>query len=97
MYAYGLVRRIGFSEIFNILTMYIKVYICFARRGWLPNPPAAEDFFKKRDFFTDFKNAVIPQRVDGFLRSTPEMKARDAYVPFLLSKPLNKNEISDLS
>ena len=24
------------------------------------------------------------------------MKARDAYVPFLLSKPLNKNEISDL-
>ena len=25
------------------------------------------------------------------------MKARDAYVPFLLSKPLNKNEISELS
>ena len=47
---------------------------------------------KKRHFFTDFKNDVIPQRVDGFLRSTPEMKARDAYVPFLLSKPLNKNE-----
>ena len=33
------------------------------------------------------KNTVIPQRVDGFLRPTPEMKARDAYVPFLLSKP----------
>ena len=38
----------------------------------------------------DFQNDVIPQRVDGFLCSTPEMKARDAYVPFLLSKPLNK-------
>ena len=54
-------------------------------------------FFLKCHFFTDFKNAVIPQRVDGFLRSTPEMKARDAYVPFLLSKLLNKNEISKLS
>ena len=47
--------------------------------------------------FTDFKNAVIPQRVDEFLHSTPEMKARDAYVPFLAFKQLNKNEISELS
>ena len=46
---------------------------------------------------TDFQNAVIPQWVGRFLRSTPEMKATDAYVPFLLSKPLNKNEILELS
>ena len=46
--------------------------------------------FKKKDFSADFQNAVIPQPVDGFLCSTPEMKARDAYVPFLLYKPLNK-------
>ena len=26
------------------------------------------------------------------MRSTPEMKAGDAYVPYLLFKPLNKNE-----
>ena len=45
----------------------------------------------------DFQNAVILQPVNEFLCPTPEMKARDAYVPFLLSKPLNKNEISDLS
>ena len=56
-----------------------------------------ELFLKNDTFFTDFQNAVIPQRVDEFLRSTPEMKARGAYVPFLLSKPLNKNEISELS
>ena len=54
-------------------------------------------FFLKGHFLTDFKNAVIPQLVDGFLRPTPEMKARDAYVPFLLSKPLNKKEILELS
>ena len=44
-----------------------------------------------------FENALIPQPVDGFWFPTPEMKARDAYVPFLLSKPLNKNEIWELS
>ena len=48
-------------------------------------------------FFADFKNAVIPQPIDGFLFPTPEMKARDAYVPFLLSKPSYKNEILELS
>ena len=47
--------------------------------------------------FADFQNTVILQRVDGLLFPTPEMKARDAYVPFLLSKPLNKNEISELN
>ena len=41
----------------------------------------------------DFQNALIPQPLDGFLFPTPEMKARDAYVPFLLSKPLNKKEL----
>ena len=41
----------------------------------------------------DFKNALIPQPIDGFSFPTPEMKARDAYVPFLLSKPINKMEI----
>ena len=41
----------------------------------------------------DFQNALIPQPLDGFLFPTPEMKARDAYVPFLLSKPTNKIEI----
>ena len=46
--------------------------------------------------FADFQNAVIPQRVDGFLFPTPEMKARDAYVPFLLFKPHNKNETLEL-
>ena len=40
-----------------------------------------------------FKNVVIQQPVDEFLCPTPEMKARDAYVPFLLSKPLNKIDI----
>ena len=43
-----------------------------------------------------FENALVPQPVDGFWFPTPEMKARDAYVPFLLSKPLNKNEIWEL-
>ena len=47
---------------------------------------------QKKTKKSDFQNAVIPQPVGGFLFSTPEMKARDAYVPFLLSKPLNKNE-----
>ena len=41
----------------------------------------------------DFKNALIPQPIDGFSFPTPEMKARDAYVPFLLYKPINKMEI----
>ena len=48
-------------------------------------------------FFKIFENALIPQPVDGFWFPTPEMKARDAYVPFLLSKLLNKNEIYELS
>ena len=52
---------------------------------------------KKCLFFADFQNAVFSQPIDGFLFSTPEMKARDAYVPFLLSKPLNKMYISELS
>ncbi len=51
---------------------------------------------QKKTKKSDFQNAVIPQPVGGFLFSTPEMKARDAYVPFLLSKPLNKNVISEL-
>ena len=34
--------------------------------------------------FTDFQKAVSSQPVEGFFRSAPEMKARDAYVPFLL-------------
>ena len=46
--------------------------------------------------FTDFLNAVNSQLVDGFFCSTPEMKARDAYVPFLLFKPLNKIVNSEL-
>lgn len=41
---------------------------------------------KERQLFADFQNAVIPQPVDEFLCSTPEMKGGDAYVPFLLSK-----------
>ena len=45
----------------------------------------------------NFENALIPQPLDGFWFPTPEMKAMDAYVSFLLSKPLNKNEISELS
>ena len=45
---------------------------------------------KKKPKKSDFQNAVIPQPVDGFLCSTPEMKARDAYVPFLILKPINK-------
>ena len=48
---------------------------------------------KKKPKKSDFQNAVIPQPVGGFLFSTPEMKARVAYVPFLLSKPINKMEI----
>ena len=48
---------------------------------------------KKKPKKSDFQNAVIPQPVGGFLFSTPEMKARVAYVPFLLYKPINKMEI----
>ena len=47
---------------------------------------------KKYDF-ADFQNALISQPLDGFLFPTPEMKARDAYVPFLLSEPTNIIEI----
>ena len=43
-----------------------------------------------------FENALVPQPLDGFWFPTPEMKAMNAYVPFLLSKPLNKNEIWEL-
>ena len=43
-------------------------------------------FAQKRVFFL-----IISQLLGEFLCSTPEMKARDAYVPFLLSKPINKN------
>ena len=50
-------------------------------------------FLRKGGFSMIFENALIPQPVDGFLFPTPEMKARDAYVPFLLSKPSDKNEI----
>ena len=49
--------------------------------------------FRRKFVSVDFKNALISQPVDGFLFPTPEMKARDAYVPFLLSKPINKIEI----
>ena len=56
-----------------------------------------ETWFKveKVHFLTNFQNYVIPQLIDGFLCSTPEMKARDAYVPFLVYKSLNKCEILD--
>ena len=50
---------------------------------------------QKVSFCYDFQKAVTSQP-DGFFCSTPEMKARDAYVPFLLSKPLNRNRISEL-
>ena len=43
-------------------------------------------FILKKHFFKDFKNAVILQPLNEFLCPTPEMKARDAYVPFLVSK-----------
>ena len=46
-----------------------------------------------RDF--KFQQAVNSQPLNEFLCSTPEMKARDAYVPFLLFKSLNKNEIQN--
>ena len=45
----------------------------------------------------NFENTLAPQPVDGFIFPTPEMKARDAYVPFLHSKPINKNETIELS
>ena len=51
---------------------------------------------QKVSFCYDFQKAVTSQPVDGFFCSTPEMKARDAYVPFLLSKLRNKSEISEL-
>ena len=51
---------------------------------------------KKSTFWMKFENALIQQPLDGFWFPTPEMKALDAYVPFLLSKPLNKNEIWEL-
>ena len=50
----------------------------------------------KMIFFGSFQKAVTSQPVDGFFCPTPEMKAMDAYVAFLLSKPLNKNEIAEL-
>ena len=36
--------------------------------------------------FTGFQKAVNSQPVDEFFCSTPEMKARDTYVPFLIYK-----------
>ena len=36
--------------------------------------------------FNNFQNDVTLQPLDEFLCSTPEMKARDPYVPFLMSK-----------
>ena len=51
---------------------------------------------QKVHFFYDFQKAVISQPIDGFFCSTPEMKAGDAYVPFLRSKLLNKSEISEI-
>ena len=44
-------------------------------------------------FFIYFQNAVISQSIGGFLCSTPEMKAMDAYVPFPIFKSLNNNQI----
>ncbi len=40
--------------------------------------------------FVDFRNDVALQPLNEFLCSTPEMKARDAYVPFQTLKLLNK-------
>ena len=68
----------------RVLSGIFHKYNCFRRRGWLRR------FFKKRYFFTDFQNAVNLQPLDEFLCSTPEMKARDSHVPFLIFKPLNK-------
>ena len=42
------------------------------------------------DIFAYFQNAVILQPVDGFLFPTPEMRGMDVYVPFVISKPINK-------
>ena len=39
--------------------------------------------FKNHHFFVNFENALVPQPVDGLIFPTPEMKDRDAYVPFL--------------
>ena len=47
-------------------------------------------FLPKKCDFADFQNALISQPLDGFLFPTPEMKARDAYVPFLMSKQSGK-------
>ena len=40
---------------------------------------------------------IKPRLLDGFCILTPEMEARDAYVPFLLVKPQNKNETPQIS
>ena len=73
------------------MTFLFKNRICVsAGEVDLPNPPTTQDLFKKNNFFTDFQNAVILQPLDDFLCPTPEMKARDACVPFLVSKLENK-------
>ena len=71
--------------------------ICLGFSSWCPiNRLNLALFKKKTNILKIFENALIPQPVDGFWFPTPEMKARDAYVPFLLSKSLNKNEIWEL-
>ena len=36
-----------------------------------------------------------PKIFNDFLCPTPEMKARDAYVPFLVFKPINKVKVQE--
>ena len=54
-------------------------------------------FLRNGTILHDFQNALILQPLDEFLCPTPKMKARDAYVPILLFKSLNKNKIWELS
>ena len=83
--------------LYNSLHTFTYHHIWYAKSILILYSSEISQMLRKRYKMTDFQNAVIPQWVGRFLRSTPEMKATDAYVPFLLSKPLNKNEILELS
>ena len=60
----------------------------FKITGWFDNYDmrAVPMIMSQNEKFTDFQNAVILQPLDGFLCPIPEMKARDACIPFLLFK-----------